>query len=244
MRFSFRYVVAAGMLLSIAGPLAAQNGATQQPLVAVPRQPAPNPQSSAAPGQSSKSDPIANVIAEAEKAFLAGQEDYQAGHLDAARQDFDRAVDILMQSPVDIKSDDRLEQEFDKITEEIHKLEMNAFKEGDGFTEQQAEPAPIDEANTVTFPPDSTTKAKAEAELKTTHSDLPLMINDYVAGYINYFSSRGKNTFEQAQARSGRYRSMILRIFREEGMPHDLIDLSRDAVGFDRGAGMTGVSER
>ena len=38
-----------------------------------------------------------------------------------------------MQGPVDVKSDDRLQQEFDKITEEINKLEMVAFKEGDGF---------------------------------------------------------------------------------------------------------------
>src|SRR5205823_5101513 len=64
-------------------------------------------------------------------------------------------------------------------------------------------------------------------------SDLPLMINDYVAGYINYFSSRGKNTFEQAQARSGRYRSMILRIFREEGVPQDLIYLAEAESGFE-----------
>ena len=64
------------------------------------------------------------IIAEAEKAYAAGQEDYKAGHLDAAKQDFNHAVDILMQGPVDIKSDDRLQQEFDKITEEINKLEM------------------------------------------------------------------------------------------------------------------------
>ena len=37
-----------------------------------------------------------------------------------------------------MKSDDRLQQEFDKITEEINKLEMAAFKEGDGFAEQQS----------------------------------------------------------------------------------------------------------
>jgi len=30
--------------------------------------------------------------------------------------------------------------------------------------------------------------AKAEADLKNTRSDLPLMMNEYVAGYINYFS--------------------------------------------------------
>ena len=55
--------------------------------------------------------------------------------------DFNHAVDILMQGPVEIKSDERLQQEFDKIEET--KVEMVAFKEGDGFAEQQPEPAPL-----------------------------------------------------------------------------------------------------
>src|SRR5215472_6310267 len=166
----------------------------QQAAVAAPVAPAPQPQVQTP--EPPKPDPVAGLIADAEKAYQSGLADYKAGHLDAAKQDFNHAVDILMQGPVGVKSDDRLQQEFDKITEEIHNLEMMAFKAGDGFTEQQSEPAPIDEANALTFPADMGVKAKAEAELKTTQSDLPLLINDYVAGYINYFSSRGKGTFE------------------------------------------------
>ena len=175
---------------------------------------------------------MAGLISLAEKAYQTGLTDYNAGHLDAAKQDFNQAVDMLMSGTIDIKSDDRLQQEFDKITEEIHKLEMQAFKQGDGFTEQPSEPAPIDEANSVTFPVDVNVKARAEAELKTTQSDLPLVINDYVAGYINYFSSRGKGTFERALARSGRYRDMITKIFQEEGIPRDLIYLAQAESGF------------
>src|SRR5215469_4221336 len=201
----------------------------QQPAPApAPLPPLPQARTQAPP----KPDPVVKVIADAENAYQTGLTDYKAGHLDAAKQDFNHAVDILMQSPVDVKSDDRLQQEFDKITEEIHNLEMLAFKAGDGFTEQQSEPAPIDEANAVTFPADVNVKAKAEAELKTTQSDLPLVINDYVAGYINYYSSRGKGTFERALARSGRYREMILRIFKEEGVPKDLIYLAQAESGF------------
>ena len=182
--------------------------------------------------QPEKADPVPGIIAEAEKAYATGQEDYKAGHLDAAKQDFNHAVDLLMQGPVDIKSDDRLQEEFDKITEEINKLEMIAFKEGDGFAEQQPEPAPIDEANQVTFPADANVIAKAEADLKNTRSDLPLMMNEYVAGYINYFSTRGRGVFEGAWTRSGRYREMIFRIFKEEGVPQDLIYLAQAESGF------------
>jgi peptidoglycan lytic transglycosylase D len=189
-------------------------------------------QQQSAPAKPETPDPAAATIAEAEKAYNAGLDDYKAGHLDSAKQDFNQAVDVLMQGPVDIKSDDRLQAEFDKITDEINKLEMIAFKEGDGFTEQNSEPAPIDEANSVTFPVDPNVKAKAEADLPTLQSDLPLMINDYVASYINYFSTRGRATFESALARSGKYRDMIRRIFKEEGVPQDLIYLAQAESGF------------
>src|SRR5579864_4455882 len=195
----------------------------------------PTQQATPAPTQTpeqEKADPVPAIIAEAEKAYETGQADYKAGHLDAAKQDFNHAVDVLMQGPVDVKSDDRLQQEFDKITEEINKLEIVAFKEGDGFAEQQAEPAPIDEANQVTFPADASVTAKAEADLKTTQSDLPLMINEYVAGYINYFSTHGRGVFEGAWVRSGRYKEMIQRIFNQEGIPQDLIYLAQAESGF------------
>ncbi len=121
---------------------------------------------------------------------------------------------------MDIRNDERLEHEFDKIVEAVHELELVALKQGDGFTEQRSEPAPIDEANDVTFPVDPNISAKAEAEIKTTKSDLPLVLNDQVAMFINYFSSpRGRATLEHALARSGRYREMISRIFKQEGVP-------------------------
>lgn len=199
----------------------------QQPVVAPPAPVAPQVKP-----EPPKADPVPEVIGQAEQAYQEGQANYKAGHLDAAKKDFNRAVDILMQFSVEIKADDRLQQEFDKITEGIHTLEMVAFKEGDGFTEQRSEPAPIDEANHVTFAPDPKVTAKAEAELKITQSDLPLVINDYVAGYINYYSSHGRGTFERAVVRSGRYREMIEKVFKEEGVPQDLIYLAQAESGF------------
>ncbi len=110
---------------------------------------------------------------------------------------------------------------------------MAALKQGDGFTEPRSEPAPIDEANDITFPVDPNVKAKAEAEIKTTKSDLPLVLNDQVAMFINYFSSpRGRATLEHAWARSGRYRDMISRILKQEGVPQDLIYLAQAESGF------------
>src|SRR5512146_336945 len=139
---------------------------------------------------------------------------------------------MLLQGKVGVESDDRLQNEFDKIVEAVHTLEMQALKEGDGFTEQPAEPAPIDEANEVTFPVDPNVRAKAEAEWGLTKSDLPLRMTDQVASFINYFSTRGKGTLEHALERSGRYRDMIEGILRQEGVPQDLIYLAQAESGF------------
>jgi membrane-bound lytic murein transglycosylase D len=179
-----------------------------------------------------KADPVPAVIADAEKAYAAAQDNVAAGNLDAAKQDFNRALDILTQLHVDIKSDERLQHEFDKISEAVNNLQANTPKEAEGLPEQQPVPAPIDEANQVEPAADPKLKAKAEAELQHIQSDLPLTINDYVAGYINYFSTHGRSVFEGSWVRSGRYREMILRVFREEGIPQDLIYMAQAESGF------------
>jgi len=197
-----------------------------------PQQSAP-PKSQETQKPAPQPDPADALIAQAEKQYAAGQANYQAGHLEAAKEDFDQAFNTLLTSNLDVRNDERLDREFEKIVEAVHELELQALKEGDGFTEQRSEPAPIDEANDITFPVDPNIRAKAEAEIKTTKSDLPLVLNDQVAMFINYFSSpRGRATLEHAWARSGRYHEMISRVLKEEGVPQDLIYLAQAESGF------------
>ncbi|HVZ59696.1 MAG TPA: LysM peptidoglycan-binding domain-containing protein [Terriglobales bacterium] len=177
-------------------------------------------------------DPVETLIAQVENAYQAGQAEYAAGHMEGARENFDRAFSVMLSSGFDIHSDERLQREFNKIVEGVNVLEIAALKQGDGFTEQKLEPAPIDEANSVTFPADPRLKAKAEAEVKVTSSDLPLMVTDEVAGYISYFSSRGRGVLERTLIRSGLYRDMILTVLKEEGVPQDLIYLAQAESGF------------
>jgi membrane-bound lytic murein transglycosylase D len=202
--------------------------------------PAPAPQSAAdattvATTQTqvnAQPDAVAKLIAQVEQEYKIGEENYQAGHLEAAKENFDRAFNLLLGSSLDVRSDARLEQEFDRVLDGVNGLELQALQEGDGFTEQKSEPAPIDEANEATLPVDPNVKAKAAAEVAATHSDLPLMMTDPVAGYISYFSSRGRGTLERALARSGLYHDMIQRVLREEGVPQDLIYLAQAESGF------------
>jgi len=196
-----------------------------------PQQPAqtpvPPPQS---PAQQQR---VRALVQQVDEAYAAGQADYKKGDLLAARRDFDRAVDLMLTSGIDIKSTPELQDEFDRIVDQINGLEMEALRQGNGFT-PKTEDTPAEAAEEVTFVVDPNIVAKAKTDLATTKSDLPLVVNDYVAAYINFFANttKGHNTLLHAFQRAGRYRQMIQRVMSEEGVPQDLIYLAVAESGF------------
>jgi membrane-bound lytic murein transglycosylase D len=176
------------------------------------------------------SDAVADLINRVEADYQAGLAAYHANQTEAAKQDFDKAFNALLESNLDVRSDARLEKEFDRIVEGVNQL--NLGEPTSDSNAQKSEPAPIDETSGITPSADPKVKVKAQAEIKSTHSDLPLMMTDQVAGYISYFSNRGRGTFERAFARSGRYHDMMVSILKEEGVPQDLIYLAQAESGF------------
>ena len=147
------------------------------------------------------------LISQVEKAYALGNSDYKKGNLLEAKAQFDRAVDLMLTSGIDIKSTPQLQDEFDRIIDGINGLEMEALKQGNGFA-PKTEPTPADVATDVTFEVDPNIVAKAKTDLATTKSDLPLVVNDYVAAYINFFANtqRGHNTLLHSFQRAGNTR--------------------------------------
>ena len=174
------------------------------------------------------------LIQQVEGAYSQGQAAYRKGDLVSAKINFDRAVDLMLLSGIDIKSEPQLQDEFDRIVDGVNALEMEALKKGNGFVPPE-EPTPAEAASDVTFEVNPNIVAKARADLATTKSDLPLMVNDYVAAYINFFANtqRGHNTLLHSFQRAGRYKAMIQRVMGEEGVPQDLIYLAVAESGFN-----------
>jgi len=203
-----------------------------------PQQPAQS--EATAPGAATPaSDPVADLIAKVEKEYQAGLANHQAGKTDDAKQNFDNAMNALLGSNLDIRSDERLQKEFDRVVAGVNDLYPGGTDSDSGAQQgesdkdaQKSEPAPIDETNGIAPAAEAGVKAKAEAEIKHTRSDLPLMMTDQVAGYISYFSGRGRGVFERAFARSGRYHDMIVSTLKDEGVPQDLIYLAQAESGF------------
>ncbi len=173
------------------------------------------------------------LITQVEQAYSTGAADYRKGKLPEAKVEFDHSVDLMLTSGIDIKSNAQLQDEFDRIVDAVNALEMEALKEGNGFA-PKVEPSPADVASDVTFAVDPNIVARARTDLATTKSDLPLMVNDYVAAFINFFANtqRGHNTLLHSFERAGRYRAMIQRVMTEEGVPQDLIYLAVAESGF------------
>jgi len=182
-------------------------------------------------------DPIRDakgeLVAQVEQKFSSGQQNYKAGHLEAARKDFDDAVDALLESGYDLDNDPRLSELFHRVVDTVYTYELQAFRAGDGFQEAPAVPAPIDEVAEMTFPVDPRLKERAEQAAKNISHDLPLTVNDEVLSFLNFFRTpRGRAIVEAGLRRQGRYHEMISRVLHEEGVPQDLIYLAQAESAF------------
>jgi membrane-bound lytic murein transglycosylase D len=177
---------------------------------------------------------VALLIQHVEDAYSHGEAAYRKGQLPEAKAEFDRAVDLMLTSGINIKSDAQLQEEFDRIVDAVNALEMEALKLGNGFVPKEEE-TPADVAEDVTFVVDPNIVARARADLATTNSDLPLVVNDYVATFINFFANtkKGHNTLLHSFQHAGRYKAMIQRVMAEEGVPQDLIYLAVAESGFN-----------
>jgi membrane-bound lytic murein transglycosylase D len=202
---------------STVGPLPLWNPAAKPPRALLPKVP----------------DGKSWLISRVEEKFAAGEQEYKAGHLEAARKDFDEAVDWILESGYDPNSDPKLGELFHRVVDTVYGYELQAFQAGDGFREAPAVPAAIDEVADMTFPVDPNLKARAEEAAKSISHDLPLTVNDEVLSFLNFFQTpRGRAIVENGLRRGGRYQEMISRVLREEGIPQDLIYLAQAESAF------------
>src|SRR2546423_14555635 len=113
------------------------------------------------------------LIAHVQQKFALGEQNYKAGHLEAARKDFDAAVDLMLESGYDLNGDPKLNELFHRVVDTVFADELQAFQAGDGFQEAPAVPAPIDEVAEMTFPVDPRLKQGAQEATKKIFPCLP-----------------------------------------------------------------------
>src|SRR5579871_5227988 len=171
-------------------------------------------------------DPVTAAIGRAESEFDLGQRELQASHVVAAREHFDAAVDALLDFTGGVRSDVRLNAEFEQLLDRISSLDVLALREGDGFTESQSEPAALDELLSAAMfarpAPLATTADTVAADLARTPHDFDIPVNDRVLSFVELFQGRLHDFMEAGLERGLRYLPMIQATFREQGLPLDL----------------------
>ncbi len=171
------------------------------------------------------SDPTDTLVQHAEAELRRGESELREGHLNQARQAFDRAVMLYLEAPGGAYADARRGEAYRATLERVHLHDLDALAEGDGFAEALPEPAAIDEVGALPVeagPASVETRRTAEAAVQDEDNDLPIELNDAVLGCIDLYQGRLRDWFGAALARGGRYLPHIREVFASEGLPRDL----------------------
>ncbi len=179
------------------------------------------------PRTAASSDISQSIIDRAEEAFKRGEEAQQKGLPDIARRFFDQAVDTVLSSGVDLRTNAKLDTYYRQLLERIHKYEASPNDRHELEDRPEVvEPSLLDELSDI-----------KETDLAMTTPDGIKIFGKYdfefavappVFQFINFFvAGRGHSTMEVGLQRSGRYRQMVEKIFKEERVPQDLIWLAQ-----------------
>lgn len=165
------------------------------------------------------------IIRRAEEAFLRGEEAWSKGLPDIARKMFDESLDTVLESGIDLRTDPKLDSYYRILIKRIHKYEAQP---GDVHPpdDERVEPSLLDEVSEIK---DTELAAVAVDGVKIFGKyDFEFSVAPPVFQFINFFTSgRGRSTMIIGLQRSGRYREMAEKVFKEERVPIDLIWLAQ-----------------
>ncbi|HET9785571.1 MAG TPA: hypothetical protein VFP47_00470, partial [Pyrinomonadaceae bacterium] len=202
------------------------------------------------PSEVEKSDPrVSQIIAKAEDHFRKGRLNLEDNKREHARDEFDRAVDTILESGLDVRASQRLQTFYLELVERIYREEVplgHGLTQANtselvaqnvqspvqkpvppqiGFLEQRFEPSPLDELSKLVLTPDEQNVSDADVlalEQAKQNVNFAFTINPLIQQYINFYQGRGRSTMESGLRRSGQYMKLARQIFAKEGVPVDI----------------------
>ena len=229
-------ICAAGLLTACAGksstrtessPKAKSAQAAARPQTVQPQtQDTPSPAAAPAPRPQATPDSVAELIALSNRHFEAAQRELKAGRQAAARTEFNRAVEVVVESPHGARTEPRVREHLDRLLERISIAESAVVAQADTFQEKKPEAPPLEQLLTIPpsekpAPTPSTTETVAEDLSETTY-DIDIPLNPRVLSYVELFNGRLKGYLQDGLNRGAPYLPMIQEVFRSEGVPLDL----------------------
>jgi len=194
---------------------------------------------------------ITQIIARAEDHFRKGKLNLEDNKREQAREEFDRAVDSILESGFDVRASQRLQTYYLELVERIYREEVplqqptapvstqlvaqNTQTQDStqkpappsqiGFRDQKFEPSPLDELSKLVLTPDEQKvdeKDLLALEQAQKNVNFTFTLNPLIQQFINYYQGRNRATMENGLRRSGQYMKLARKIFAEEGVPVDV----------------------
>jgi len=192
---------------------------------------------------------VAQIIARAEDHFRKGKLNLEDNKRDQARDEFDRAVDSILESGFDVRANQRLQTFYLELVERIYREEVpqqqpvapatanlvaqNQTQEPAqkpapqqvGFRDQKFEPSPLDDLSKLVLTADEQNVSEADVaalEQAKQNVNFAFTLNPLIQQYINYYQGRGRSTMENGLPRSGQYMRLARQIFAQEKVPVDI----------------------
>ena len=194
---------------------------------------------------------VALIIARAEDHFRKGKLNLEDNKRDQARDEFDRAVDSILESGFDVRANQRLQTFYLELVERIYREEVpqqqptapvatttlvaqNQTQEPAtqkpatsqvGFRDQKFEPSPLDDLSKLVLTADEQNVSEADVaalEQAKQNVNFAFTLNPLIQQYINYYQGRGRSTMENGLRRSGQYMRLARQIFAQEKVPVDV----------------------
>ncbi len=216
-RFPLLLAPALLAILVFAGGCAPLRQPAAGPEEAYPAEGAPSPGGTEA-GEDARDEAV--LAARAHQA--AGERASFDGDEALAREEFEAALAAIEGAGEDARLSDLAVE----IRDQLALLDAEGAAGADSAETEpgEIEPSPLDDLD-ITSPeigPAAIEEERNLVELATPSFDIPMVFNDRVLSWVDFYSNRHRAKFLPGLARSGRFLPMIQRIFAEEGLPRDL----------------------
>ena len=170
---------------------------------------------------------LLELMSYAEEHYRQGAELIAEGEFARARSEFDVAINALLEGEWDVLSTPRLKGFFEDILVRIQQDEARYLQPEESIEDVQS--ALLDELEGIDLIPisiDPELKDGFEVDLANTSYGIPVTLNQTVLSSLDYWLNKGRKYFTDGLRRSGRYRGLIERVFREQSLPLDLMYLA------------------
>jgi membrane-bound lytic murein transglycosylase D len=161
--------------------------------------------------------------------YIDGSGFIKAGDSDKARQSFNEAVDVILQSNWELASTPILKKYFQELIQQIQEDESR-YLLGPCEKEDQVENAVVDDLDSVDLIPieiDPSLQNTLAEDLAKTKYQIPITVNEMVVKSLDFWMNSGRKFFVDGLLRSGKYKPIIEKVFREESIPLDLMYLAQ-----------------